>query len=414
MGNMSLKDIRLQTAKIRSEKHIPSKVWGAMVWDNWQGYSKWDAQQIIEQGYQRNPPFYSACNIIAQTIADMPIFVEYEKQGVSDTTSYHPILKVLSRNESLHDFIEKVVLYYVVTGASYNQIVFSPTDKTKPLGVIPLPTQWVSVVQGDEYSPIKGYKLTHRKEVSLGVNEVIPIIKPDLTNPFTGMSPAVALAELLDLYNASVTWNKNVALAGGLPPVIAKAPVGTTPEEMKAVQDAFQDQSGARNAHRLKIVANALEFEDIGTTPHDAEWTQAILSAMRMILMGLGVSSSLMNDAANKTYNNVKDSRKALYLDACLPVADKIYNTISRHLKPFFKDNPEIKVNRKLIEALQEDEEKKAKRLKELVDSGIMSRNEARVQLNLKISHDEIADKLIISNTPTPVETPTQTPIEEI
>lgn len=410
----NLKDIRLQTAQRRSEKHIPAKVYQAMVWDNWRDYSKWDAQHIIEQGYQRNAPFFSACKIIAQTISDMPIYVDFEKRGEVLQTKNHPILKTLDRNEPIQDYIEKVVLYYIVTGASYSNIVFSETEgRKRPLGVVCMPSQWVTPVQGDEFRPIKHYELTYRKEIKLNIDEVISIINPDLSNPFTGMSPAVPLAELIDLFNASITWNKNIALAGGIPSVIAKAPMGTTAEEAREVQDAFMDQSGAKNSHRLKIVASDLEFEKLGTTPHDAEWEKAVLSAMRMILMGLGVSSSLMNDATNKTYNNVKDSRKALYLDACLPIGDKIWNAISRALRPHYNDNPTVRINRKLIEALQEDEEKKSKRLKELVDSGIISRNEARVELNKPLSSDEIADKLIISNTPTPVDKPTQTPIED-
>ncbi len=407
----NLKDIRLQTAKRRyentSKKHLQTRSWEAIVWKNWRGHNRWDKKKAIQQAYERNPAFYAAANLIAQTIADMPVYVEYRKRGSVDNTIAHPILKTLERDSSREEFIEMMVLYLVVTGESYSQIIFSETGlRKRPLGLIALPSQYVTPVFGDQYNPIKHYELQNRTTETLYPEEIIFIKKPDLSNYFEGMSPAIPLAEVLDLNNAGITWNKNVALAGGIPPVIAKAPSGMSREEGKEVQDGFQEQSGANNAHRLKIISGDLDIQDLGTDPHDAEWEKAILLSMRMILMGLGVSSSLMNDAANKTYNNVKDSRKALYLDACLPLGDKIYNKISNELRGYYDDNPTIKIDRDSIEALQEDQKAQAERLSDLKLSGIISANEARAVLKWPKSKDSNADLLETAKTPSQVKPP--------
>ncbi len=420
-----LRDISFQTAKKRQElvskKHLQTEVWNAMVWRNWYGYTRWDKAKAIKQGYERNPAFYAAANIIAQTISDIPVYVEYRKRGSVDNTIQHPILKVLERDTSREEFMEMMVLYLVVTGESYAQIVFSNTgQRKKPLGLVPLPSQHITPVYGDRYNPISHYEFHLKKKIDLQLDEIIFIKKPDLSSYFTGMSPTVPLAETLDLNNAGVTWNKNVALAGGIPPIIAKAPKGMQREEAKEIADSFSEQSGARNSHRLKVLAGDLDLQDMGTDPHDAEWEKAILMSMRMILMGLGVSSSLMNDAANKTYNNVKDSRKALYLDACLPLADKIYTSISSRLNKFYDDNPRIRVDRDSIEALQEDQKAQAERLAELKLSGIISANEARAVLKWPKSKDASADLLETAKTPSqvkppddPVNTTNETPTQQ-
>lgn len=398
----NFRDIALQTARMRqsaSKKHLPSNTYEAVIWKNWKGYNRWDKKRIIEEGYDRNAPFYAAANIIAQTVSDLPVIVEYEKSGRRDTTFTHPILDALERNESREELIEQMTLYLVVTGEAYAQIITSSSSgRKRPLGLVNLPSQHVTPVEGDNFMPIQYFEIQSKKKVTLEVDEVIYIYKPDLKKPFHGMSPGVPLSELIDLNNAGITWNKNVALQGGMPPIVATAPSGMGPEEAQEVKDKFQEQSGAKNAHRLKILSGELNLHEFATEPHDAEWGNAVLMSMRMILMSLGVSSSLMNDAANKTYNNVKDSRKALYINAALPIGERIYKKISYGLRPFYKDNPLIKPDRDSIEVLQEDMKSRADWVGNTVDRGLMTRNEGRQKLRLPVINDPLADKLIISN----------------
>jgi HK97 family phage portal protein len=401
----NLKDIRTKTSKARQDaiqqKYLPDRSWSAFVWKNWKGYSRWDKQQVIEQGYNRNAAFYAAANIIAQTVSEAPIIIEYEKNGEKHTTHNHPIIDAMERNDSREELIEAITLYFVVTGEAYARIVMSNAGRRKRiLGFIPLPSQYTTPVQGDEFSPISHFEVQNRTKETFMPEEMIYIKKPDLKKPLQGMSPGVPLAELIDLNNAGITWNKNVALSGGTPPIIASAPAGTTQEEAKENQDAFQNQSGADNAHRLKVLSGELNLHDLNVDPHDAEWGNAVLMSMRMILMTLNVSSSLMNDAANKTYNNVKDSRKALYIDAALPIADRIYKKISLSCRRHYDDNPVIRVDREAIEVLQEDMKSRSEWVGNTVDRGLMTRNEGREKLRLPRSNDPMADQLVISNSP--------------
>jgi len=405
MGRMSnLRELRNRTAQARfqssQQKYLPSQVWNAFVWKNWSDYSRWDKKKIIEQGYERNAAFYSAANILAQTIASLPFYVEYEKRGQTDNTNHHPILTAVGRNATFTEVLEIMSLYLIVTGDSVNQIVFSNEMKKRVLGLIPLPSQYAKAKQGDEFRPIDYWEIRHRKTVKLQPEEVIHIYKPDLQNPFTGMSPGRPLAELIDLNNAGIEWNKNIALNGGVPPIIATAPQGMDEENAREVKDAWGRQSGSKNSHELKIIGSDLDIKELNTTPHDAEWERAILTSMRMIFMAFGVSSSLMNDAANKTYNNVKDSRKALYLDGAIPIAERILGKINKSLKPYYADNPQIKIDKSSIDALQEDAKAQAERLSELKLSGIITANEARSVLKWPKSQDANADLLQTSKQP--------------
>ena len=393
----------LNTLFNRKSNYLPSRIWDAMI----VGKGTWlsrpvDKREMIEQAYQRNAPFYAACNIIARTIADMPVEVEYSEGGRKGVTTDHPILQLMQRGCTREEFIERFVLYYLVTGESFAEIVFSAHD-AKPLGLITLPSQYVYPIQGDRYNPIRAYKYVEHKTIELPKSSVIHLYRPSLSNYFEALSPSVPLQEVIALQNAALSWNKNIAQKGGLPPVYATAE-GIDKSEAEAIREAWETQSGAENSHRLKIAGGDIKFHKLDVTPHDSEWNNAILLAMRMIFMTLGVSSSLMNDAANKTYNNVHDSRKALFTETSIPIAKRIYSAITNALQGYYKDSPRLIIPTDRIASIQEDTKDLVQYLVDAVDAGIMTANEARKKLGLPKASGATADTLqnarIINNIP--------------
>lgn len=393
----------LNTLFNRKNNYLPSRIWDAMI----VGKGTWlsrpvDKREMIEQAYQRNAPFYAACNIIARTIADMPVEVEYSEGGRKGVTTDHPILQLMQRGCTREEFIERFVLYYLVTGESFAEIVFSAHD-AKPLGLITLPSQYVYPIQGDRYNPIRAYKYVEHKTIELPKSSVIHLYRPSLSNYFEALSPSVPLQEVIALQNAALSWNKNIAQKGGLPPVYATAE-GIDKSEAEAIREAWETQSGAENSHRLKIAGGDIKFHKLDVTPHDSEWNNAILLAMRMIFMTLGVSSSLMNDAANKTYNNVHDSRKALFTETSIPIAKRIYSAITNALQGYYKDSPRLIIPTDRIASIQEDTKDLIQYLVDAVDAGIMTANEARKKLGLPKASGATADTLqnarIINNIP--------------
>lgn len=377
----------------KKKSYLPSKVWEAMLvgkgaWNS----SQWSKKQIIEQAYMRNAPFFSAVNVITQAVVEMPIEVEYEVNGKTLVTDKHPILSLLERGCTRQEFIERFVLYYLITGETFAEIVKGIDGR--PIGLISLPSPNVVSVQGDRYKPISGYIYNGTRQVEFSPEDILHLYKPSLLNYFTALSPAIALQDLISLHNSALTWNKNIAQQGGMPPVIATVEGIIDETTAEKLRKKWEEQSGANNSHRLKIAGSQMDIKALSVSPNDAEWEQAILMTMRMIFMTLGVSSSLMNDAANKTYNNVHDSRKALYNEGAIPIAKRVYSSISKKLSKYYKDNPRIRVKTDSILAIQEDRKDTMERVGEAVEKGIMTPNEGRKELGLPKSSQKGADDL--------------------
>jgi HK97 family phage portal protein len=372
----------------RQAKMLPSRVYQAIIWGTgWEDYTRWDKKKLIEQGFERNAVFYAATMLLSRTVSSMPIYIESKKGGRVVTSDNHPIMSLMGRNMPADQFIQMVTLWLITTGESYINIVKSDHDN-RPLGLVPIPAQNINPIQGDYLKPITGYKYTENREINFAEDEIIFIKLPNLREYFHGMSPGVPLAELLDLNNAAITWNKNVALGGGVPPIVATAP-GITAEEANRLKDSWQAQSGASNSHRLRIVPENLTLQRFSDKPQDAEWSEAVQQSMRMIVMALGLSSELLNDASNKTYSNFQEARKALYMEAAIPLGKMIYSAITRALQPYYADNPVITIDVDNIEAIQEDRGLAIERLVKAVSAGIITANEAREELGYAPKEEE-------------------------
>lgn len=385
------------------KSNVPDSIWGAMIWGHGTLDSpRWDRGQIIREAYEKNPVFFSAVNTIVNSIASIPLYVEAEAGGKRVRVEEHPILRVLERNEPYRQFMRRFATYYVSLGTTYAKVVMSDANR-RPLALITMPAQYVRNIQGTYMKPISGYKYTETKEMDIPVEEVIHAYIPSMHRYWEELSPAIPLAEIISLNNASIRWNKNLAQAGGMPPVIAEV-MTRNKSEIQAFKEWWREQTGADRSHELKVVGEGVKFHQTGVNPNDAEWSEAMLQTMRMIFMSLGVSSSLMNDAANKTYNNVHDARKGLYEEASIPILETLLGAINSKLQPYYADNPVIKIDKAKVEPIQEDRKMAVERLVKAVDAGIMTANEARAELGYKPARGASADMLqnsrIINNIP--------------
>src|SRR5690606_24602148 len=144
----------------------------------WESYNKWSKEALITQAYQRNAPFYAACNIIAQTVADIPIYVDALHHGEYSQTEKHPLLSLLERNESRTELIERLTLYPCTTGHTYPQVSFSQIPKTLPSALFVLPSQHTNPVMGDHSRAVGGYRFPELDETEFGLDEIIYINQP--------------------------------------------------------------------------------------------------------------------------------------------------------------------------------------------------------------------------------------------
>lgn len=383
------------------QKMMGSRAFRAILWG--QGttdYTKWDKRKLIEQGYERNPVFASIVDRISLLVADLPLYVEYnETSGKRRQTTMHPLLRAMERSDNgMQSFIQRSVLYYLVCGETYLQkLIYEQGGKRKLMGFVVLPAQYTNPIQGTPANPIIGYQLVQNGTVNFGADDVISVQMPSLSEYFHGTGYGVSLAETMDFQNSALTWNKNIAQAGGSTSLVIKAP-GIDETGAKALKDTWvANQGGAGNAHKPIVTGGSADMEilNLNFKPNDAEWARGIELATRMIAMRMGFPSELLNDPSGKTYANVSEATKTLYRDCVIPIANRFFGAINRHCSTYYDDSPMLRVDLDKVIALQEDRKLAFERAVMAVRAGVLTPNEAREELGYTAHESETASELL-------------------
>lgn len=123
-----------------------------------------------------------------------------------------------------------------------------------------------------------------------------------------------------------------------------------TATEQAKIQAEFQgDTAGTVNAGKIKLVGNEVKYTPVTFKPSEMLSNESQLQKLRTICSVYNVDSSLFNDPANQTYNNVGEANKAFYNHAVLPIADLVNSALSGFL------GEEIVIDYNDIDALKKD-----------------------------------------------------------
>jgi HK97 family phage portal protein len=392
------------------QKFVGSRLFNAIIWGaNYTDYSRWDKRKMVDQGYERNPVFAAIVDSVAELVSSLPVYVEYKGANHRLTQSdNHPILEAMERSDGGRKLmIDTLAKFIQVTGEGYLQKLTMGEDEL--LAFVVMPSQYTNPIQGTPAVPVIGYEYNQNGRERFDVSEVVYIRKPSLSQYFHGTSPTTALAEVLDLQNSSITWNKNVAQRGGLPSLLVKMP-GITPDEAADWKIKWSSVNGGAGNAGLPMIDGGrdTEYQNINFKPNEAEWSRAIEISTRLIAMRSRFPSELLNDPSGKTYANVTEATKTLYRDLVLPLGNLIYGQISRDCKRYYKDAPTIKINEDKIVALQDDKTKLMQALTQAAGQPILSVNDARAVLEYTPSDDPQHNQIFNKPNPKQNEIPNQ------
>ena len=174
-----------------------------------------------------------------------------------------------------------------------------------------------------------------------------------------------------------------------------------TGTEAGQVQSDFQSQTaGPSKFGMIKVTNKDLNYIQMAMSSADLQLIEKGVITLRAICNVFGLDSSLFNDPANKTFNNRKEAEKALYTNAVMPISKKmsanLTNFIARNHFP--AGNVRMRQDFSEVEALQQDFNQRGSTVVALKNAGIITANEARVELDFQTATDENADKLIVNS----------------
>jgi HK97 family phage portal protein len=386
---------------------------------NYDGFDDYKVGDEIKKGYNVNDDLYSVVSKVARTISNQIKWEVKEtnlrtgEENIVQDTDINKILDNPNDYETLAELREKSITYLMLCGVNYLYGIERGGIRSGYESIHVLPAQDTNIVQGTLSNPIKKIVVDweYQKEFepeTIGISKYPNINKH---NYFGGHSPTKSGHKLIDTVNDLIEAENHFLKNRGVNGMLTNDSDMDiiNPTDMEEVQRRLNKQIGGAKKFNTVWATNArLKYQRFEMSPTDMKLLESHTDKIRRICNLFGLDSSLFNDPANKTYNNQKEALKSAFLNVFIPNDKKILDTFNKWLIPkydFNTDNIQYKIIQKTdhIEALQDDEERKAKindikskEIREIITSEQITR-ESKISLliNIHSLDAEIVNELI-------------------
>ena len=220
-------------------------------------------------------------------------------------------------------------------------------------------------------------KYTYDHSIDYKPSEIIHIKENSFNSIYRGVPSLKPALRTMQLLSSMRKFQDNFFKNGAIPGLVLKSP-NTLSEKIKermlqAWVARYNPQSGGR---RPLFLDGGLEVEDLTEINFkELDFQEGIASNEKIILKALGVPPILMDSGNNA---NLRPNHRLYYLETILPIINKIAYAFERYFG--FKLDEDVTG----IPALQPELRDQASYYATLVNTGIMTPNEAREALRLE------------------------------
>jgi HK97 family phage portal protein len=369
-------------------------------------------ESYVKEGYQKNISAYSAIKLISGKAANAR-FYAYEWKGDKrvELDKSHPanqLLRKPNEMERQQQFVEESASWLSITGDLYLYRIKFQTgaNKGQTARVYALPSQYVQIIGGGQFEPIKGYKLIiGNQEVTFSPEEIIHVkyFNPnwDISgSQLYGQAPLQAALNTVQSSNEGTNAKIKAFLNGGVSGLISSADKDMTMsvEQLDHLNEKIaQKSTGTNNSHRITATNGLVNYQQIGLSPADLEVLKSIEFDEQMIAKCFGIDPILFSlDSAS--YNNKKEASKSLVNNVITPMLNLLADAYTDII-----EDPRIYVGYDIshFEEMQQN-------LKETVDAldkaWWITPNQKLAQMGREVSTDALMDKVYIPTSYVPLD----------
>ena len=314
-----------------------------------------------------------AVNMIVDDAAEVPFDVGEKIQGIS------PIKKELRRTrvdlllnkepnpfQDVSTFKRNLLIDLMIDGNIF--VYFDGAH------LYHLPAENMTIYS-DDNTYVEKYTYDH--SIDYKPSEIIHIKENSFNSIYRGVPRLKPALRTMQLLTSMRKFQDNFFKNGAIPGLVLKSP-NTLSEKIKermlqAWVARYNPQSGGR---RPLFLDGGLEVENLTEISFkELDFQEAIASNEKIILKAIGVPPILMDSGNNA---NLRPNHRLYYLETILPIINKIAYAFERYFG--FKLDEDVTG----IPALQPELRDQASYYATLVNTGIMTPNEAREALRLE------------------------------
>ena len=222
---------------------------------------------------------------------------------------------------------------------------------------------------------------------------LIPYVPEDIVwihyfNPldeYAGLSPIAPLRLSADMGLDALRASRNNLSNESTPGLFVETTDTPTDDEVKEFYERWEARfKGVDKVRRPVLLSGGMKAANLGFSPKDMEYVQSLRWSLEDVARVYGIPKAMLGDIERITFSNFQTARKVLWEDTIVPQLIFYQEALQQMLLPNFSD-PALTVEFDLtvVEALRENENDKAQRRQVYVNTGILTINEVRQEMNL-------------------------------
>lgn len=377
-------------------------------------------KQYVTEAYNRIVWVYACVSAISSATSSVPwLLYRKVRGGRLIEIQEHPILTMLNVKTnpymSSKDFIDYWTTYLAIEGKFYAEYI----NPNMPTAMFPLYPHYMYPIPSQNLF-IAGYEYRMDKAINYLPEEILWSKFNDPLDIYQGLSPIKSLSRTIDTENEAVDWNKSTLQNAGVPAGVFQV-TNPSPELSQRLQEEWiKRYSGGQNSRKPLILnSDKASYLPLGLSPIDMDFLNQRKVNRIEICSAFGVPSQIVGDPEGQTYSNYGEAQKAFWENTIIAkYLDHIKDKLTQDLLPRYADNLELRYDLSNVQALKENEDMRAKRVSELFKLNLLTRNEARYELDYEEVDDEnvfYQDTLIpeVDNQPTQTPIAQETMVEE-
>lgn len=331
----------------------------------------------------------SACiYMISTSMSEAPLKVyRRTKQGDIELED-HWLAQLLRRpNAFLSSFEiwELTGVYINTAGAAYFELVRTHDNPTAPVvEMYPLrPDKIDAVVDPKQFITAYKYRPDNAGEVTYQPWQILRIPYLDPFNLADEISPASRAAKEINIDYTATEFTSKFLSNYGVPPLIISTDQELLPDQADDIEERWWQKFNPLRGMlgKTAVLGKGSKPVQLGHSFKDMEFESLRNFVETRICGAFGVDPVLLPSWTGikygGKYSNYSEARKHLWDETIIPLLRRIESKINAQLLSHEIDIY-CKFDLSQVQALQENENEKAKRIVALFEAGVISKNEAR------------------------------------
>lgn len=312
-----------------------------------------------ESRYRTSPSVRAAVSVIAENAATVPFKVLVGGEAAPD----HPLQRLLDtcNNVSGPALTWTQTYTYLLTGGETFLLLDRVANIIREL--YPVPGSQVTIRLDGGEQVIAGYTFTNgRRKFNLDRLDCVPVILPNPTDRFKGLSPLSSLRHALDAEAEAWKANASIFANGLMADAVIVAPNGMSEEQRQILNATLQARKATKHGSIFLPAEATITRLDI--TPKDAEFLGLCRQVLREVARVYKVPPMFLGDLEDATYSNFEQGQRSFWENAVLPVVGMLAGALTVHLAVQYGPTVTVEPDLTGVEALRENEKTKAETAK--------------------------------------------------